>query len=135
MTRSIRIGDIGNYCEQQVEQLLRATVLEADRRLKERSPVDTGRFRFSWQIGENSDSGTPAPPGQYRGNAAPPLAINYQAGQERLGNVYSIHNNLPYAEPLAQGHSPQAPAGWVDLVGREMQSFVASNWERIRARS
>jgi hypothetical protein len=134
MTRSIRIGDIGNYCEQQVEQLLRATVLEADRRLKERSPVDTGRFRFSWQIGENSDSGTPAPPGQYRGNAAPPLAINYQAGQERLGNVYSIHNNLPYAEPLAQGHSPQAPAGWVDLVGREMQSFVARNWERIRAR-
>ena len=135
MTRSIRIGDIGNYCEQQVEQLLRATVLEADRRLKERSPVDTGRFRFSWQIGENSASGTPAPPGQYRGNAAPPLAINYQAGQERIGNVYSIHNNLPYAEPLAQGHSPQAPAGWVDLVGREMQSFVARNWERIRARS
>ena len=135
MTRSIRIGDIGNYCEQQVEQLLRATVLEADRRLKERSPVDTGRLRMSWQIGENGASGTPAPPGQYRGNAAPPLAINYQAGQERLGNVYSIHNNLPYAEPLAQGHSPQAPAGWVDLVGREMQSFVASNWERIRARS
>jgi hypothetical protein len=134
MTRSIRIGDIGNYCEQQVEQLLRATVLEADRRLKERSPVDTGRFRFSWQIGENSAAGTPAPPGQYRGNAAPPLAINYQAGQERIGNVYSIHNNLPYAEPLAQGHSPQAPAGWVDLVGREMQSFVARNWERIRAR-
>ena len=134
MTRSIRIGDIGNYCEQQVEQLLRATVLETDRRLKERSPVDTGRFRFSWQIGENSSSGTPAPPGQYRGTAAPPLAINYQAGQERLGNVYSVHNNLPYAEPLAQGHSQQAPAGWVDLVGREMQSFVASNWERIRAR-
>ena len=134
MTRSIRIGDIGNYCEQQVEQLLRATVLETDRRLKERSPVDTGRFRFSWQIGENSAGGTPAPPGQYRGNAAPPLAINYQAGQERLGNVYSIHNNLPYAEPLAQGHSPQAPAGWVDLVAREMQANVQRNWERIRAR-
>jgi len=134
MTRSIRIGDIGNYCEQQVEQLLRATVLETDRRLKERSPVDTGRFRFSWQIGENTASGTPAPPGEYRGAAAPPLAINYQAGQERLGNVYSVHNNLPYAEPLAQGHSPKAPAGWVDLVSREMQAFVNSNWERIRAR-
>jgi len=133
MTRSIRIGDIGSYCEQQVEQLLRATVLETDRRLKERSPVDTGRFRFSWQIGENSASGIPQPPGQYRG-AAPPLAINYQAGQERLGNVYSVHNNLPYAEPLAQGHSQQAPAGWVDLVAREMQANVQRNWERIRAR-
>ena len=131
---NLPISQIGNYMGDQLEQLLRATVLETDRRLKERSPVDTGRFRFSWQIGENSAAGTPAPPGQYRGNAAPPLAINYQSGQERLGNVYSIHNNLPYAEPLAQGHSPQAPAGWVDLVAREMQANVQRNWERIRAR-
>ena len=146
MTRSIRIGDIGNYCEQQVEQLLRATVLEADRRLKERSPVDTGRFRFSWQIGENSASGTPAPPGQYRGNAAPPLAINYQAGQERIGNVYSIHNNLPYAEPVVMGTGLPPSWGGVyrtrqgtvpgvpDLVAREVQRFVDRNWERIKRR-
>ena len=146
MTRSIRIGDIGNYCEQQVEQLLRATVLEADRRLKERSPVDTGRLRISWQIGENSASGTPAPPGQYRGNAAPPLAINYQVGQERLGNVYSIHNNLPYAEPVVMGTGLPPSWGGVyrtrqgtvpgfpDLVAREVQRFVDRNWERIKRR-
>jgi len=146
MTRSIRIGDIGNYCEQQVEQLLRATVLETDRRLKERSPVDTGRLRMSWQIGENTASGRPAAPGNYRGMASPPVAINYQAGQERLGNVYSIHNNLPYAEPVVMGTG--LPPSWggayrtrqgtvpgfPDLVAREMQAFVAKNWERIRAR-
>jgi hypothetical protein len=27
--------------------------------------------------------------------------MNYQ--QERIGNVYSVHNNLPYAEKLANG--------------------------------
>jgi hypothetical protein len=25
--------------------------------------------------------------------------MNYS--KERLGNIYSVHNNLPYAEPLA----------------------------------
>lgn len=147
MTRSIRIADIGSYCEQQVEQLLRATVLETDRRLKERSPVDSGRLRVSWQIGENSASGTPPPPGNYGGAPTPPVAINYQAGQERLGNVYSIHNNLPYAEPVVMGTSLPPSWGGVyrtrqgtipgfpDLVAREMQVFVDRNWERIKRRS
>ena len=142
---NLPIRDIGNYCEQQLEQLLRATVLQSDRLLKERSPVDTGRFRFSWQIGENItgsyDAGAqqPSDPTNRLRTApptdpAPPLArgINYTPTYETLGNVYSIHNSLPYAEPLAQGHSKQAPAGWVDLVAREMQANVQRRWERIK---
>lgn len=141
---NIRIGDIGNHCSQQVEKLLRATVLETDRRLKERSPVDTGRLRMSWQIGENAATSTPKPEGNYKGNAAPPVAFNYQLGQERIGNYYSIHNNLPYAEPVVMGTS--LPPSWggqyrtrqgtipgyPDLVAREMQSFIDANWERIK---
>ena len=57
---------------------------------------------------------------------------NYIAGQEKLGNYYSIHNNLPYAEPLANGHSPQADAGWVDLISKEMQAYVRSQYEKIK---
>jgi len=142
---NLPIRDIGNYCERQVEQLLRATVLATDRKLKERSPVDTGRFRFSWQIGENTtgiyDAGPqqPSDPSSKTrtsppSSPAPPLArgVNYTPTFEKLGNVYSVHNNLPYAESLAQGHSSQAPAGWVDLTAREMQRFVDTNWERIR---
>ncbi len=142
---NLPIRDIGNYCERQVEQLLRATVLATDRKLKERSPVDTGRFRFSWQIGENTtgfyDAGPqqPSDPSSKTrtsppASPAPPLArgVNYTPTFEKLGNVYSVHNNLPYAESLAQGHSSQAPAGWVDLTAREMQRFVDTNWERIR---
>jgi hypothetical protein len=33
--------------------------------------------------------------------------MDYQSGQEKIGNVYSVHNNLPYAEPLANGSSKQ----------------------------
>ena len=120
-------------------------MLETDRRLKERSPVDTGRFRFSWQIGENTtgfyDAGPqqPSDPNSAQRVSPPPdpkgplaRGINYTPTYETLGNVYSIHNSLPYAERLAQGHSKQAPAGWIDLVAREMQTNIQTNWERIK---
>jgi hypothetical protein len=129
---NLPIRDIGNYMGDQLEKLLRVTVLETDARLKQQSPVDTGRFRVSWQIGQNAADGAPASEGGYGAGITPPKGSNYQPGQEKLGNYYSVHNNLPYAEPLAQGSSKQAPAGWVDRTAREMQRFVDQNWERIR---
>jgi hypothetical protein len=129
---NLPIRDIGNYMGDQLERLLRVTVLETDARLKQQSPVDTGRFRVSWQIGQNAADGTPAPEGSYGAGITPLKGSNYQPGQEKLGSYYSVHNNLPYAESLAQGSSRQAPAGWVDRTAREMQRFVDQNWERIR---
>jgi hypothetical protein len=128
MARTIRVGDIGNYAEQQMEKLLRVAVLETDARLKAASPVDTGRFRVSWQVGENAAPGGEKPPGTYTGT--PQIErIGYQ--QEKLGNVYSIHNNLPYAERLAQGWSKQAPGGWVQGIAKDIQGFVRTNADRI----
>ena len=131
MSRTIRVGDIGDYASQQMEKLLRVAVLETDARLKVASPVDTGRFRLSWAIGQNAAPYQGAPSGDYRGQAAPPLAVNYAFGQERLGNVYSVHNNLPYAEPLANGSSRKAPAGWVQGIAKDIQGFVRINADRI----
>jgi hypothetical protein len=128
MARTIRVGDIGDYASQQMEKLLRVAVLETDSRLKQASPVDTGRFRVSWQVGENAAPGGEKPAGTYSG--IPQIErIGYQ--QEKLGNVYSVHNNLPYAEPLANGSSKQAPAGWVQGIAKDIQGFVRTNADRI----
>lgn len=100
MARIIRIGDIGDYANSQMEKLLRAAVLETDTLLKAASPVDLGRFRASWQVGENAAPGGQKPEGSY--STIPSIErINYQ--RERVGNIYSVHNNLPYAEKLASG--------------------------------
>jgi hypothetical protein len=128
MAREIKVGDIGNYAEQQFEKLLRVAVLETDSRLKQASPVDTGRFRVSWQVGENAAPGGEKPEGSYTSITAIER-IGYQ--QEKLGNVYSVHNNLPYAEPLANGSSKQAPAGWVQGIAKDIQAFVRVNADRI----
>ena len=132
MSRSITIGQIGAYAHEQTEKLLRAAVLETDGMLKQASPVDTGRFRMSWQVGENSASSTPAPEGSYP-SAPSIMRVGYQ--QERLGNLYSVHNNLPYAEPLANGHSTQAPAGWIDNIANDIRTRVRDAAERINRES
>ena len=124
----IRVDQIGDYVQNRLEALLRAAVLETDSLLKQASPVDTGRFRASWQVGENSASGGIAPPGDY--GAAPPLArIGY--GQEKVGNIYSVHNNLPYAEPLANGSSKKANAGWVQGIAKDVQGRVIAAAAKI----
>jgi hypothetical protein len=134
MARTIRVGDIGDYAEQQMEKLLRASVLETDSLLKQASPVDTGRFRASWQVGENAAPGGIAAPGSY--GSAPPLArIGYS--QERIGNVYSVHNNLPYAESLANGSSrqtsgaPGGQSGWIQGIAKDVQGRVRIAAARI----
>jgi hypothetical protein len=143
MARNIRIDQIGNYAEQQMEKLLRAAVLETDSLLKQASPVDTGRFRASWQVGENAAPGGIAPEGQFdtgktfktskRGRSTQEVLPIQRLGysQERVGNIYSVHNNLPYAEPLANGSSKQAQPGWVQGVAKDVQGRVKAAAARI----
>ena len=55
--------------------------------------------------------------------------MNYS--KEHPGNIYSVHNNLPYAEPLANGSSKQAPAGWVQGIAKDVQGRVIAAAARI----
>ena len=142
MARRINLDQIGNYATDKYEQLLRITVLETDKRLKEASPVDTGRLRLSWAI---SEQGTPGyDPGPQSGVAgiAPARRLDYQV--ERAGNVYHIHNNLPYAEPVLYGNNlpaswqgqwrskkNQITKGYPDVIAREMTNWAKQQADRI----
>lgn len=158
MAGTIPLAQIGDYIEKRMEQLLRVVVLDVDTKLKNKSPVDLGRFRLSWAIGENEAPYEGAPPGDYRGQAVPPLKrIGYS--KETLGNVYSIHNNLPYAERLAEGaagsgrktekrKNPERRVknwaipgggssrqtkgpGWVQLIAKDAQTYAIAQAAKI----
>jgi hypothetical protein len=82
--------------------------------LLKRSPVDEGRFRASWRIGINEPDTSVAPQGT-DGRRVPP-SNNAQVG--KISNIpkdkdvtVHISNSLPYAQPLEDGHSLQAPDG------------------------
>lgn len=139
MARRIDLSQIGSYSQEKYEQLLRDVVLKTDRRLKEGSPVDTGRLRLSWSIGENSTPGYDPGPQSSAAGITPPRRLNYNA--ERAGNVYHIHNSLPYAEPVLYGtnlppswngrwrsRNNQIDKAYPDIIAREM-----SDWARQQA--
>jgi hypothetical protein len=132
MARQIKFGDIGDYAEKQFNNLLKAAVLKADEVLKNNSPVVTGRFRASWAIGENAAPFEGVPEGSYP-TPPPPNAVNYQLGKEEAGNVYSLHNNLIYAEQLAVKGSRRTgvPSGWVDSIAKDLQTYVNAEADRI----
>ena len=141
MARTIRIGDIGDYTNNQMEKLLKSAVLDTDTLLKSASPVDTGRFRASWQVGENAAGAYDAGPqqeatGAYKdqteppGKPTPPALRRMNYSKERPGNIYSVHNNLPYAEKLANGQVGKGGSkqtggpGWVQGIAKDVQGRV-----------
>ena len=132
MARTIRFDEMDDFVKDKFEQLVRAAVLETDNRCKLQSPVDTGRFRASWQVGQDNASGQGAPEGNY-GRQYPIQRLNYQS--ETVGHIYSVHNNLPYAEPLANGSSKQATPGWVQGIAKDMQSWINSQADKISRES
>lgn len=100
-----QIQNIIKKMKQNADILVSTIVLETQAKLKEESPVDTGRFRANWLISENEidDSTVEGETGSY--------ALEITADQN-----YYITNSVPYAQRLAEGWSQQAPAGWVELI-------------------
>lgn len=102
-----------------VRQVIGAAILDLDADLRNQSPVDTGYFVGSWMAQAN---GSPAPregsanPG--RGGSDPATIF---AG---VGGVVSLVNTAEYAVPLARGHSPQAPDGWVEAAANRFEDHL-----------
>ena len=159
MTKIIKLDDLGAYYEDTVTSLLRGTVLELGVAIKKASPVDSGRFRMSWQIGQNGTAAGQLPPAPssfyqkakprtsfYKDQGAGRMkTVGYQSGYENIGNSYYIHNNLPYAEALSYGTnlppswkkagirgSAQAQIGWLDLIAKAQLRKTKSRLEHIR---
>jgi hypothetical protein len=139
MARRISLAQFGDYSKDKYERLLREVVFQTDVLLKQGSPVDTGRLRLAWSISEQGTPGYDPGPQSSVPAIVPPRRLDYQV--ERAGNVYHIHNSLPYAEPVIYGSylppswngrwrskNNQIEKGYPDVIVREM-----ANWARQRA--
>lgn len=136
---SIKIDRFVGEAKGDVVVAVRKVGMRLFRRVVLASPVDTGRFRGNWTIGLNSV----APSDGYRGGASAkqggdsgsngaaatsqslkqlPKLDKYDFG------VQTIHfsNTLPYAIPLEQGSSAQAPKGVVRMVVKDFRAEVAA---------
>ncbi len=130
MARRIALSQIGDYSRDKYEKLLRAVVFQTDQRLKEGSPVDTGRLRLSWSISENDAPGYDPGPQATASGITPPRRLNY--GTERAGNVYHIHTYSEYALPVLYGES--LPSSW-NGTWRSKENKIVKGYPDLVARN
>lgn len=74
------------------------------------APVDTGRFRSNNIVSIGSPVYMTTLDADKNGSETIARGLTAMSGLEPFTQVF-IQNNLPYAVPLEDGHSKQAPAG------------------------
>lgn len=98
MAREIPFDGIAKYAKGNLSKLVRAVALEADAQLKQESPVDTGRFRESWQ--KNIE---PLEASVFNNLPYAERLANGWSKQAPKGWIQTIAANLkPYAEAQAR---------------------------------
>lgn len=104
-----------------VDEVFFKSVLEADARIMQRTPVDTGRLRGNWHLTEGSPAtgtlelGTP-------GNSIPPPGAR----------ILYLVNNLPYARRIEYGFTGQDSLGRsYNQSGRGMVGLTVLEWPDI----
>lgn len=93
---------------------VRVVSFRVETRVKEEMPVDTGRARASW--GHQTD---PAEPGDGIWN------------EDARSMSIEQGSNVEYIEALNEGHSRQAPAGFIDAIAYAAEDMFV---EEIEAR-
>jgi len=88
-------------------QSVKAASFAVEKRVKLEMPVDTGRARASWGHWTPGDMARP----NREASAADAL---WQSDDGGL--TITQGSNVPYIEQLNQGHSRQAPAGFLDTA-------------------
>ena len=117
--------------KEQAPKFIRKIALDLLRKVTMKSPVDTGRFRANWMVGIGAaDESTIDEPTSKRGkikykNDAVSRGSRVLGGYRDIAQgAVHISNNLPYASPLENGHSGQAPLGILGISVEEINAAL-----------
>jgi hypothetical protein len=98
---------------QEAEALGRGVMLDLYGELTNKAPKDTGRVTTGFNINQEPSEWVP-PPGEYLSGLA---GLSGEAAQKieaiPRGRTITISNNVEYLPPLEDGHSRQAPSGFL----------------------
>ena len=106
--------------EEEALLIVQKVVADVYARIIDRTPVDTGRARASWQFGVGVEPKGEVPEGDYKVQLSAIIAENLDKIEAAPAAVWFIANHLDYIEALEAGWSQQAPAGMVGLTIREL---------------
>jgi hypothetical protein len=122
--------------QQAYQNAMRKTISEADNKLRafvltlsnsviKATPVDTGRASGNWFPDVNSTNITQ----KETGNASDSqVRVSVTASQVKIGDTYTLTNNLPYINKLEYGSSKQAPQGMVRVNIQRVSEAFRRKW-------
>lgn len=117
--------EIADFFEKLPQEIVKPTrdkiALQALRGVVLRTPVDTGRARGAWLVGEGAAVEDAPDTKDKTGAAAISAGTRAILAAEPYGAIH-ISNNLPYILKLEDGSSQQAPAGMVGLTLAEIEA-------------
>lgn len=109
-------AEIKRHMVDVLDRVKRALILDVDSRLVLATPVDTGRARAGWNVSKNTPD-LSAPPDR---TSRDPIDL---APSSNPNTDYYDTNNVEYIQPLNDGHSAQAPAGFVEASVAASREF------------
>lgn len=129
---SVDIGLWARDAGKNTAKVVRAIEISLSTKIIMKSPVDTGRFRGNWYPSVNQPTRAVNPDFEDKtgANAIARVAHFVHALGEQF-HVYYIANNLPYAWPLEEGWSKQAPEGMVRTTIAEFNRVVQQEAQNV----
>jgi len=115
MPREIRVDQIGGLLKKQVGQLVKASTLEWEARVKQETPVDTGNLRNGWRSDLKGFSGVV----ENRVEYAEPVCYGTKA---------SLPPSWKGEYKTKQGTNP----GFPDRIAKELEPWIKAEYERIK---
>ena len=115
MTRKIRLDQIDDVMREAVEDLVAATTLQWTLRVKNATPVDTGRLRAAWQTDIKKFQGTVTNNVVY----AEPVCFGVNLPPSWGGQYRTRQNTV---------------AGFPELIAKELQKWADDEYEKIKRR-
>ena len=116
-----------NKSKGKFELFVQKLAVEIDKRLVFRSPVDTGRFRANWVVGNGSINGNTKESFTAANNSIEINSIKVN------GQIIYITNSLPDANRLEYGYSEQAPQGMVRITAVEANQIARQFGIQVKA--
>lgn len=117
------MASLGAQVAAEADRTVRMAALAADQAVVLATPVDKGRARSNWLVELDAPARTtiePYAPGEAGSTGGANATAALAQGQATIAlyngdrnTAIAISNNLPYIEPLNNGSSRQAPAGFV----------------------
>ena len=118
------------------EKVVRGTVLSMGAKIIQRTPVGNpalwkrpvkgyvgGRLRNNWQFTFGQPA-TGTEEGVDPSGSKATAELRATAGRLKMGQVFYMTNNLPYATRIEFGHSKQAPQGMVRVTVAEHEVSI-----------